>query len=117
MWLILVSLLRPFHQKLEDIRDLFQDRAGDNNLADSSDDFEKKERIMQIAETDQPIGIMGLISDQLQSRLYFLSAREYAKNREKGEKEVVFCFQRTVITSKIYVGYDNTKEFYPTAVM
>jgi len=36
------------------------------------------------------------------------------------EKEVrifLICEGWAVITSKIYVGYDNTKQFYPTTVM
>lgn len=34
------------------------------------------------------------------------------------EKEVEgFSFSEAVITSKIYIGYNNTKQFYPTAVM
>lgn len=39
--------------------------------------------------------------------------------KDLGEKEVGFLFSEdwAVITGKIYVGYDNTKQSYPTAVM
>lgn len=72
---------------------------------------------MQIAETDQPTHIMALVSDQRQSRLHFLQARQEYAQKRLGRKGSRFFEDWAVITGKIYVGYDNTKQSYPPAVM
>lgn len=95
MWLILVYLLLPFHQQLEDIEIEIYFKTGLVITAKQMvrKTLKKKERIMQIAETDQPTHIMALVSDQLQSRLHFLQARqEYAEKRlgRKGSRFFVF---------------------------
>lgn len=74
---------------------------------------------MQIGKTHQPIHIMDWFLISFSLGFTFSRQEKNMLRTDLGEKEVGFLFSEdwAVITSNIYVGYDNTKQFYLTAVM